>query len=397
MAPGVEILVVDDDVSMLSLLKQYLNAEGYEVLSARDGEEALRLIALKKVRVVITDWMMPGMGGMDLCRAIRSSEDTEPIYIIVLTGSDDASALVKAFNAGADDFLSKPFNRQELMVRLGAGMRILRLEERLTRQMSVAQERDTLREAVSSMERVLGVVSHELRTPLAGARAMTEFLLQHDAREAKELNEFLHSIHREVVNMANTVNDLLEVARMNNGAVQWTWSQFAVADACGSALQAIEPLVDREEVGLSLEVTPSTLTMHGDAGAIRRLLINLLSNAQQHTHSGSIRVRAHTVMKDGMDWVHLEVSDSGEGIAPHTAEQLGVAFAVNSGALGDRHIRGSGLGLSICRGIVAAHGGEIHVRSKEGVGTTVSALLRADLRCAAATDNLAAILTEAVS
>lgn len=390
------VLIVDDDVPMLRLLAKYLTTDGREVLSAGNGPEALHLLRTEKVGLVITDWMMPEMDGLEVCRAIRSSKETRSAYVIVLTGHTDKRRLAEALDAGADDFLSKPPDRQELLARVRAGERILRLHEDLVKQAGIAQERDQLRSAVTAFEQVLGIVSHELRTPLAGTRAMTEFLLQQDARTAELLDEFLSSIHEQVVHMADTVNNLLDVARLNGGAAPWTWSEVVVAEVCREALETVAPLVDQERVALTSRVTPPDLTMQGDACAIRRLLVNLLSNAQRHTETGSISVLAQAVAADGSQWVQIEVSDSGRGIAPEIAGRLGVAFALSSGVTGDHHIQGSGLGLSICRGIVAAHGGEMQLSSRRGVGTTVRVLLRANLPEAALTRDAPPILAEVV-
>ncbi len=128
------ILVVDDDPSVQRLLGKYLGDAGYEVVQAANGREAISLLGRHGIKLVITDWMMPEMDGISLCRAIRSLESVSFVYVIVLTGHTDKERVVEALEAGADDFLSKPVHRQELLARLHAGVRILRLEEALANQ-----------------------------------------------------------------------------------------------------------------------------------------------------------------------------------------------------------------------------------------------------------------------
>src|SRR5690606_12824660 len=113
--------------------------------------------------------------------------------------------------------------------------------------------------------------------------------------------------------------------------------------------------------------------------AIRRLLINLLNNAQKHTQEGSIHLTARRRIEDGNEWIDLEVADTGKGLSPEIAAKLGEAFALNSGVVGDRFVQGSGLGVAICRGIGTAHGGAISLRSSPGEGTCVTVRIRADL------------------
>ena len=270
----------------------------------------------------------------------------------------------------------------------GTGPRVLVAHENITGRVvaeRLERERSGLREAVSGMEHVLGVVGHELRTPLAALRAICEFLLTDGARETREWEQFMRELGSEVDRMSDTVNNLLEAARINSGRARWNWGDFSAADACAEAIETVRPLVDESRVELRLEAAPcGDCQMRGDADAVRRLVTNLLSNARKHTSRGDIRV---TVRPDadeaGRRWVEIAVHDTGAGIPPEILSRLGEAFALNAGVVGGKHVSGTGLGLAICRGITAAHGGELRVRSTPGEGTEVVARVRADLSAAA--------------
>lgn len=125
------VLVVDDDQLFLSLLSHYLKSSGYDVLTATSGNEAMHIILDQAPPLVITDWSMPEMDGIDLCRAIRGCEEIRFVYLILITAHSDENRLVTAFDAGADDYLSKPFTKRELLARIRAGERIVNLEENL--------------------------------------------------------------------------------------------------------------------------------------------------------------------------------------------------------------------------------------------------------------------------
>lgn len=243
---------------------------------------------------------------------------------------------------------------------------------------SLEVERAGLRQAVSAMEGVLGVVGHELRTPLAGLRAMSEFLLTDGATGSRDCEQMLSGINEEVVRMSETVNDLLEAARLNSGLAKWKWSTFGLRQVCEEAIDPIRPLVDEKTVRLECDVD-AELTMQGDADAVRRLVLNLLSNARKFTKQGFIGVSARVTIDQGRRWVQFLVSDSGAGIPPEIRDRLGEAFALNAGMVGANHVSGTGLGLAICKGIAAAHGGSLSVLSQVGEGTTVVARIRADL------------------
>ncbi len=241
------------------------------------------------------------------------------------------------------------------------------------------QDKQSLSEAVQSMNRVLGVVSHELRAPLAALRSSTEYLLSDKDRQTEQWDAILSIVNDEVIRLSEIVNNILEAARMNSGQVRWNWSIIKLSEACKTAFRVAESLIDANQVDLASQVTPPELCMNGDVDAISRLLINLLTNAAKHTSAGSIAVHIAEVFEKGMRFIQLEVADTGEGISLDIMEKLGQAFSLNSGCVTMDFIRGSGLGLSICKGIVTAHGGSIRVESQPRNGTTFTVRLRADL------------------
>ena len=234
---------------------------------------------------------------------------------------------------------------------------------------AIASERKHLKEAVTAMEQVIGVVAHELRTPLAGLRSISEFLLMPEAKELAEWDTFLMSMNSEITRMAEMVNSLLEAARLNSGVATWHWGTVNFATIAAEALDVVRPLIDQSKLTLISSCEPEDLHGNGDPDAIRRLVVNLVNNAAKYTPFGSISVTCH---KLDDQTIEIRVSDTGKGISPTIAARLGEPFALNSGSVGSNHIQGTGLGLAICKGIAAAHGGQIVIESAPGKGTTVS-------------------------
>lgn len=264
----------------------------------------------------------------------------------------------------------------------GRAMRTIGVMQDLTQQKRTEQlesERQHLRDAVAAMETVLGVVGHELRTPLAGLMAMSDYVLDPESAGTPERENFLKGMSHEIDRMSRTVDDLLEAARLNSGRARWNWEEFELEPVCREALETIRPLIDSSKVALSLRFEPGPATMWGDAAALRRLIINVLSNARKHTSAGSVDLKVSSAEFDGARWTEIEVSDTGGGITPEVLERLGEAFALNSGVVGSNFISGTGLGLAICKGIAEAHGGSVHFASDVGRGTRVTVRLRADL------------------
>jgi len=259
----------------------------------------------------------------------------------------------------------------------------------------LANERDRLRDSVKAHEHLIGVVGHELRTPLAGLMIIAEFLQHSSDRNTAEFDSFLGSVLEEVQRMSGTVNDLLEVARLDSGIAKWNWGEVDVHKTCSEAAASIRPLIDATQISLTVHVQSEELAMYGDAAAIRRLLINLLSNASKHTTEGAITLDARVDEDADGRWIDFVVTDTGTGMTPETAARLGEAFALNSGVVGEKYVTGSGLGLAICRGIVTAHGGTIRVKSRLNEGTTCYVRLRGDLPAPSKPERLVEIAAEA--
>ncbi|MCC6221034.1 MAG: PAS domain-containing sensor histidine kinase [Deltaproteobacteria bacterium] len=268
------------------------------------------------------------------------------------------------------------------MARLEMNIQTLVVIDDITEQKRASEledQRKTLQKTLSSLEKIFGVVGHELRTPLAGIRAASEYLIMIQDQFSSEALPFVRSIHKEILNMGQVVNDLLEVARLNSGTAKWTWGEVRLAEICEKAICAIGALVDEDKVKLILDIKDPALTMSGDENALYRLLINLLNNAHKHTSSGSITISLNSACEERASWIILRIADTGCGISPVIADKLGEEFALNSGVVGDNYIRGSGLGLSICKGIASTHGGKIFAKSAVGAGTEITIYLRQDL------------------
>lgn len=250
---------------------------------------------------------------------------------------------------------------------------------RQMRELRLEHERDSLRRAVRAMEQVFGVLGHELRTPLAALRLSTEYLASVKVWDEREVRELLVAINGETIRMSEMVNNMLEVSRLGSGCATWNWGRFDLGAVVRESLEGIQPLIPTEGVRVQSELEEGRLQLWGDRDAARRLVTNLVTNALRHTKRGSILIDASECVEDGERAVRLSVRDTGSGIPERVREKLGQPFALNSGVIGSDYVSGAGLGLAICRGIAAAHGGRMEFHSREGEGSTVVAVLKADL------------------
>ena len=381
------VLIAEDEPVSRRLLQSYLQKWGYEVTVAQDGDEAWQLFEAGDTPIVITDWMMPGLDGLELIRRIRGAPRTGYVVTILLTARAQKEDLVEGMEAGADDFLTKPFDRDELRVRLRAAERIIGLEQSLAEQNRMLRETQAAlvqTEKLASLGRLAAGVAHEINNPIAyvtnnlavlrrdtqAALAALDAYRRGDGAEAARVekeadlgyyyrtfarmfDKTLEGLHR----VRDIVRNLRDFARLDE-------AEFKEADLNAAVETTIEIVgfQARERgvrVDTAFEPLPPVLC---HPGKVNQVFLNLLVNAIQASEPGGavvIRTRAEAA------GVVVEVRDDGCGIRPEHRSKLFEPFFTTK-PVG----QGTGLGLSVSFGIVRDHGGAIEVESEVGRGST---------------------------
>ena len=344
------VLIVEDDAEVRAAVAELLRQDlpNTELLSAADGDEAWELLKGGGVDVLLSDIVMPGLDGIELARRVRRHPETAATYVILLTGVAPPEALFGAINECADDCLLKPLRREELVVRVRAGLRrvddLRRLHER-ARMLEVLYERQS---------EFLSVVSHEIRTPLSAILSSANILMRYGAKRPDSVERFAHIIHQEGQRLTRLINNLLDLSKIEAGLVEWRADVVAVDSLFDRVRDSFAALVGERKVTLEIERDPSLAEIHADSDKVTQVLLNLVSNAVKHSHDGSsVWVRARSRAGGG---VRFEVEDQGTGIPAGLEERVFERFAQLES--GDER-GGTGLGLTICRQIVEHHGGRI--------------------------------------
>lgn len=348
-----KILVAEDDRATQLRLQSDLAAWGYEPTLASNGREAWELYQKEHFPLVISDWMMPEMDGLEFVRNIRSEESESYVFVILLTAQGDTSKLVEGMEAGADDFVSKPFERDELRVRLRAGQRIVELERRLA-------------DSNAELTAFTSVASHDLREPL---RTITSFLglLERNYRGKLDdtADEFIEFIMDAADRMRTLIDDLLAFARLEQGDRE-PFRSFEMGDVLAEKIELLKTAID--ESGTSVEIEGELPAVHGDQGEISQVVQNLLSNAIKYRGEETPVIAVSSAESaDGRFWT-FAVSDNGIGIPPEHLEEVFQPFRRLHGT--GSEYKGSGVGLAICQKVIERHGGAIWVESEEGAGST---------------------------
>jgi two-component system, NtrC family, sensor kinase len=385
-----KILMADDDSVSRRLLQNQLQKWGYDVTAARDGAEAWRLFEAGLFPMVITDWMMPEMDGSELLRRIRASQRPGYVYAIVLTAKSQKEDLLEGMEAGADDFLTKPFDRDELRVRLRAGERIIRLEHHLRETQAALIQTEQL----ASLGRLAAGVAHEINNPISFV-INNIVLLRRDMRAAMSV---LDTYREKQAALSRTEPDLVaEVTRMEEEMdLPYVRENLdRMFDSSAEGLRRIRAIVQNlrdfarldeaeyKEVDLNTALQ-STLTAHQHEldqksirvrtvleelppfgchpGKINQVFSHILLNAIQASGpEGSIDVRTRP---EPTGAVVVEIEDNGGGISPEHLPHIFEPFFTTKPVGG-----GTGLGLSVSYGIVRDHGGTLEVESTVGQGS----------------------------
>ncbi len=364
------ILVADDVPANVELLYDQLSMLGYRVISANDGPSAVEMCFAEKPDLCILDVAMPAGSlrvddrstGFEVCRRLKRDPRTERIPVIFVTALNDTTDRVKAIEAGGDDFLTKPHNRQILSARVRSLLRLKFATDALDDSYRKLRELEKVRDDLMKM------IVHDLKTPLTSVLASLEMALDGDFGQVSEMQRrVLGDAESKAEDLLGLIGDLLEVARIEESAIELDLSPIAPGAFVAEIVHEWQVRLQQEEAKVFVDVAEDAPVINADKGLLKRVFANLIQNALTHTRSGvEITILAHRDTTTG--GILLTVADNGPGIPPEYHELIFRKFERAKQPEVPR-VRSSGLGLAFCKLAVEVHGGRIWVRSKEGNGS----------------------------
>jgi signal transduction histidine kinase len=373
------ILVAEDEPVARLVIQAAIRKLGHECLTAIDGLDAWELLQSSDVDVIISDWRMPRVDGQELCRRVRSCDDSRSYTpFIFLTALDDKRHALMAMESGADDFLAKPLDVDDLHARLIAAQRLKRVEdERRHLLIDERRARAEAEAAVRARDDVLAAVSHDLRNPLTAIHALGQLLHARLARlepdvQAAPLMHVADRIVESAIRMNTWIDDLTAATRSRAGQpVTHNPESLDLVDLVQSAVDDHQATTGRHQIGLRAK--QASLMGMWDKPQLRRALDNLLSNAIKYSPGGgAITVTLEKRPAPAGSSVVLRVRDRGVGIP---AGDLAHVFGRYHRASNVGRIGGLGIGLAGARQIFEQHGGTVTVKSREGTHTTFTVRL----------------------
>jgi two-component system sensor histidine kinase/response regulator len=356
-----KVLVIDDEASMRDSCSMILEREGFETDSAENGIIGLEKIEANRPDFVIIDLKMPRMSGQEVLDKVR--EINRDIIPIVITGYATVESAVEAMKKGAYDFLPKPFSPEELRIIMRRGSE----RKKLMRETKRLREEKKLME-----ENFITMVSHQLRSPIVAIVQYFEIILAGMVGQVEEKQkEMILKAKERSEGLLNLINDWLSNARMNGGQIVDKLKATSLRALLSKIVEFLQPVTNENNISLKLISPVGSDVVLGDEGSLEQAFANFINNAIKYNKpSGSVTIS----IKEMADFIQVDVADTGVGIAhehiPYIFDQF---YQIDrSKRKGDK---GSGLGLTIAKKIVDAHGGSIQVSSELGEGTVFTVLL----------------------
>ena len=358
-----KLLVVDDVQTNVLLLKALLGKEGYGILVANNGQEALEVIRNENPDLILLDVMMPGMDGFEVAERLKSEEFRCEIPIIFLTALDDTQSIVNGFKLGVGDFISKPFRKEELMVRIKHQLSLVAARR------IIEEKNEELRKTIAGRDKMYSVIAHDLRSPMASMKMLLNTIMMSVEKDKIDPDIF------DMLEMSNKTSE--EVFSLLDNLLKWTKSQLGkltvipqkldISGLVDGVVEVMNSVAEVKHIKL-IRTDHESFFVYVDIEMIKSILRNLISNAVKFSNPDS-EIKVGIKAEDGK--VIVSVTDSGKGIKKEDQHKL-LKDSTHFTTYGTNSEEGSGLGLLLCRDFARKNGGELWFESEENLGSVFS-------------------------
>ena len=360
-----KILIVDDVVSNVLLLKILLTNEKFQVCTANNGTTCIEIAQKELPDLILLDVMMPDLNGFDTATILKKDEKTKDIPIIFLTALNTPQDLVHGFQVGASDFLTKPFNKEELV------MRVMQQISLVAAKRIIEQQNQELRATLDNRDKMYSVIAHDLRSPMASIRMVLNLVVASASPEVvgPELYALLDQANRESEEVHDLLDNLLKWTKSQTGRLTVVKQELDLNDIIPGVVEIFDSIAMTKRIKLDYQPTGSPLIVEADNDMLKTVVRNFLSNAIKFSPEDST---IEIIMAVEGEFAKVSIRDHGVGIA---ADRIGSIFHKGETTYGTGGEEGSGLGLQLCQDFARKNGGDCTVESTEGQGSTFSVLI----------------------
>ena len=354
------ILAVDDIATNIMLLKAVLSRAKYKIVTASGGYEALEKVATVNPDLILLDIMMPDLDGYEVLKQLKADPAHEDIPVIFLTALHNPEDIVKGFKYGASDYVSKPFNHEELITRVAHHIYLA------AAQRTILQQRDELQATVEARDKMYSVIAHDLRSPIGTLKMVFNMLSIITPDQVSE-DSF------EMISMGNNITEstfmlldnLLKWTKSQIGRMNTVFQEVDISEVVLFASKMSDLVAQVKNVEVEYEI-PGPITVHCDVDMVKTIMRNLMSNAIKYSQEGG---RIVISVSDSPTHAVISVRDFGIGIKEEDIPKL-LNPEIHHTTYGTKNEEGSGLGLQLVQDLTRRNGGELTVESKEGEGST---------------------------
>ena len=360
-----KILVVDDVMSNVLLLKVLLTNEKFQVITANGGNKCVEMAKSEHPDLILLDVMMPDISGFDTAVILKKDPETADIPIIFLTALNAPSDLVHGFQVGANDFLSKPFSKEELI------MRVMHQISLVAAKRIIVQQNDELKRTIGNRDKMYSVIAHDLRSPMASIRMVLNLVVNCLSREVvgDEIFDLIDKANRESEETHDLLDNLLKWTKSQTGRLNVVFQDFDLAEVVPGVVDIFVMIAETKHIELKLDMGASPIMVRADKDMLKTVIRNFISNAIKFSNEGS-SIDIFVTVQD--KFAKINVRDHGVGISEDRLHNL---FRAGKTTYGTNNEEGSGLGLQLCQDFAEKNGGSVCVESVQGEGSTFSVLV----------------------
>jgi len=355
------VLAIDDEELNLELIRFIIERHGFQFQGTQDPDDFFELLGQKSPDLILLDIIMPKVEGYELCQKIKNIKVYEDIPIIFLTGKVNVKDKIEGFKVGGVDYVTKPFNEQELIARIQVHVALRRAKEKIKTQARNLQQSNALK------DRMFSIIGHDLRSPLSAAKLKMDFILRGiiDPKADNFVDDTVYGLLKTMDEALNLLQNLLGWAKAESGQIKVIPENLDLHDLVEQTFRLLKLGSEQKKIVLKNKVPQDTIA-YADMNTVKTVLRNLVSNAIKFTPiAGEISVI--TVSED--ERIVIKVIDNGAGIP---AGDIAKILNPNEhfSKLGTEKEPGTGLGLVLCQNFVHQNGGQLKIESEEGVGST---------------------------
>ncbi|MDD3037704.1 hybrid sensor histidine kinase/response regulator [Bacteroides sp.] len=359
-----KILIVDDVISNVLLLKVLLTNEKFNIVTANNGQQALEQVEKENPDLVLLDVMMPDMSGFEVATKMKADSIMSEIPIIFLTALNSTADIVKGFQVGGNDFISKPFNKEELIIRVSHQISLV-----AAKRIIVAQTEE-LRKTIMGRDKLYSVIAHDLRSPMGSIKMVLNMLILNLPTQTigDEMYELLTMANQTTEDVFSLLDNLLKWTKSQIGKLKVVYQDINLVEVIEGVSEIFNMVAGLKKIKIVLDISSDRVEVRADIDMIKTVIRNLISNAIKFSNEGTNIVVSLTE-EDCMAVV--SVKDSGCGIDEENQKKL-LHTDTHFSTFGTNNEEGSGLGLLLCKDFVVKNGGDLWFTSVQGEGSTFS-------------------------